>query len=735
MTICNDKPDIIMVTEVIPKAQCQPISPALLSISGYTFYTNFYVSLPKLGRSGKCGICVFVSDVFIVSQISFSPSSLEQVWIELRLVGSDKLLLGCIYCSPSGDTHDSVQQLISTMKEACDYGASHLMIVGDFNLPQIDWENESSSAPDTHPSHCFIECVQNCFLYQHVRQPTRNRMGEVPSVLDVIFTNEQGMVTNVEYLPGSGSSDHVVLKLSLICYSGVRTLPFAQRTRIDYEKLKTTLASVNWTPMTAMNMENAYSFFKEKMSYSVDMCSHPSSTKSKTKNLYMNGRAIQLKKRKAHLWKHYTRTHDVIDHARYATCRNSLRRLTRKLRKNYERQLVSRIKEDPKAFWTYTSSRLKARCRVGDLRDDTGTVFSSNQDKASILNSFFSSVFTEEGVDDPPELTCELDCPPVDDIDLSTESVARKLSSLKPSSAPGPDSIHPRVLRDSASTLATPLHILFRKSIDSGTLPLDWKTGNVVPIYKKGDRQSPSNYRPVSLTSVPSKVLETFVRDCLISHMSELGLFHTAQHGFMPKRSCSTQLLEVMEDWSSAFEDGQPLDVTYLDFAKAFDSVPHKRLLSKLKAYGVRGKLLRWVESFLTGRLQRVLIQGDKSDWCPVTSGIPQGSVLGPTLFIIYINDLPTCVTNRIGMFADDTKVYCRVPPAVSISPLQQDLDALVQWSEKWLLHFNASKCKVMHIGSRNPCLNYNLCGVIIDEVLAEKDLGVVMNCQLNFHE
>ena len=184
-----------------------------------------------------------------------------------------------------------------------------------------------------------------------------------------------------------------------------------------------------------------------------------------------------------------------------------------------------------------------------------------------------------------------------------------------------------------------------------------------------------------------------------------------------------------MEDWSAAVEDGDPVDVAYLDFSKAFDSVPHQRLLRKLSAYGISGKLLDWIEAFLVGRGQRVVVQGSKSAWAPVTSGIPQGSVLGPTLFTIFVNDMPSQVANHIKLFADDTKLYCRVPD--STSDLQADIDALARWSEKWLLPFNESKCKIMHIGRRNPEQTYSLNGTPVEATDEERDLGVIIDKEL----
>ena len=448
----------------------------------------------------------------------------------------------------------------------------------------------------------------------------------------------------------------------------------------------------------------------------------------------MNRTAMQLRKRKRMLWSGYCETYDVLAHAQFRRCRNKLRGLTRKLRKDHETRLVTDITQNPKAFWHYANSRLRTRCRVEDLLDEQGELITSDQEKTEVLSRYFSSVYVEEGSEVPPSLSCKFQGSPLTDVDISPQKVEAKLASLKVTSSPGPDAIHPRVLHEAAGALSRPLSLLYHRSLDSGQLPSEWKVGHVVPIYKKGDRRDPANYRPVSLTAVPSKVLESIIRDQLLLHFTENGLLDPAQHGFLPKRSCSSQMLEVIEDWSAALEEGDPVDVIYLDFAKAFDSVPHQRLLSKLHACGIQGKLLEWIKAFLVDRQQRVVIQGSHSDWAPITSGIPQGSVLGPTLFTLFVNDMPQHVESSIKLFADDTKLYSRVPVQTD-APLQADIISLMKWSEEWLLPFNVTKCRVMHLGYQNPGRSYNLNGAMLEEVDEERDLGITIDSKLKFHQ
>ena len=248
-------------------------------------------------------------------------------------------------------------------------------------------------------------------------------------------------------------------------------------------------------------------------------------------------------------------------------------------------------------------------------------------------------------------------------------------------------------MKEIVDAISVPLAIAFNLSIQDGIVPREWKNANIIPIFKKGSRCKSENYRPVSLTSVICKLLESLLRDHMVEFITRHNLINQTQHGFLKGRSCLTNLLEFMEHISKWADDGSPVDVIYLDFQKAFDKVPHQRLLIKLKSHGMGESVVNWVRDWLSGRKQRVVVEGEESSWRPVISGVPQGSVLGPILFLIYINDLENEIGSNILKFADDTKMFRRVESQEDRHQLQSDLNKLVK-SEKWQMLFNKDKCK-----------------------------------------
>ena len=310
------------------------------------------------------------------------------------------------------------------------------------------------------------------------------------------------------------------------------------------------------------------------------------------------------------------------------------------------------------------------------------------------------------------------------------------LIHLDISKACGPDILSPHRLKEAASVISPSLAGLFNKTIQDGSLPEDWVSANIAPVFKRGDKHLISNYRPISLTSIVSKVLERLIHHKLYSFLEQQEVISHTQFGFHKRRSTVHLLLSAVDDWVRTLNQCGSTHCLFLDFSKAFDTVPHQRLLLKLQHYGVEGCLLNWFRAFLMHRRQRIVINGCASHWTPVLSGVSQGSILGPLLFALYMNDLPCSLTSCVKMFADDVALYYNVWQERDCLTLQNDLNAIASWCALWQMKLNPSKCEALCISNKRspPLFHYTYGDHVIKWTDAVHYLGVTFNTHLSWN-
>ena len=453
--------------------------------------------------------------------------------------------MGVFYRPPNSKT-EVIYELNKSMSLISNNGKKlrNVILTGDFNLPNLNWvDGYNVSSESSELTQSFMSVIENNFLYQHVCQPTRITE-KTSNILDLLFTSHPSLVSKVNIIPGI--SDHEAISFTICCMSKdeLKNKHIYFYSKANFEQFRKDLAEVPLSDKS--NIEQYWQLLKYNVKKICDV-NVPHGNLRKGSNVpWVNKELRKLMKKRNRIFKKAKKTSKVTQWDKYRQLR---REVKKKIRSSYvhylQNDICNSLKHNPKLFWNFIKSR---KCDRGTIEclNVNGTIITEDQQKADAFNVQFNQVFRDRA--NLPQSEFNSNVPTMEDIQCTEAEVLKLLKNIDASKAQGPDEIAPRLLKEGSEQLAPTLCKLFNLSLSSGILPIDWRRANICPLHKKGNKQDPSNYRPISLTSVTCKVLERIVCKRLIEHFNENNILCDSQHGFREKRSCETQLIEAITD-------------------------------------------------------------------------------------------------------------------------------------------------------------------------------------------
>lgn len=713
------------------------------------------------------GSLLYIHDSLLITRSASHDDEFNNAVI--CTLDSPRLIIASVYRPPNA-TSNSLKHLLDFLQEyiheETEHQSSEVYILGDFNLPSMNWNTfmiDNNQGVESKTSSSLLkDFISKNFLTQLVKDTTR-----LKNTLDLILTNNDRDVIEINCSETS-LSDHKLVECKLGYnvlnrnnHPQMKTQPETSFSTVNvhaanYEDVNKDLCKVDWHELLCLctDEDDDGSQFLELVRLTMlqllikhapprNINNHKVKKKDKKRSILYR-RKRKLNARLKTLKQHQPNSPTIKNLQDQISLINiDIRDVINDSIAKRERKAINNLKQNPRYFFSYAKKFSKLRSNIGPLRSDKGDLIDSSKDMAELLQKQYCSVFS-----DPSEANIKESLSSVPNTDSSmssfnftTDDIIRAIDELDAYSATSDEDIPAKVLKECKHFLAIPLHMIWKRSLHTGMIPPTLKTQYITPVYKKGNKTDPANYRPISLTSHVIKIFERVMRQNIVEYMEGHSMLTSQQHGFRKGRSCLTQLLDHMDNIFNTLNSGNEVDVIYLDYAKAFDKVDHNILLSKLQRYGFKDNVYAWLKQFLTNRKQTVMINGQKSTYQPVISGVPQGTVLGPILFILYINDLGNVVkSSKVSSFADDTKISHAILSTNCTIELQHDLDAVIKWSDHNNMKLHEQKFELMTYKMHSSSLLDELpftseyshyetpCGMTLEASDTVKDLGVYLS-------
>lgn len=679
---------------------------------------------------------------------------------------TSKMIISVLYRPPEADENSFKYCLdfISNYTKAV--GAEYeLFLLGDFNLPIIDWSSKGILPGGTISSQNsaihLLDFMSNNLSIQHILKPTRGQ-----NILDLCISNSSESISHIS-VSDTDLSDHRLIEIYMShnpCHMIISNPPDFNKSsfrcldfnKADYCLINNLLKSVDWM---ILKEDCDPEYFPQLFTLVVlQICEIGCPKKippTKKKNSCI--RALARKKRKLCILLEKLKASPRIPSSQLQSLERKLALAHIKIRDAInndliykEQKAVDKVKSNPKYFYSYAKKFSKKKNNISMLFDKNDNLHVNVRDIANMLQDHFTSVFS-----DPSKTNMESASfnPPVCNypftdnmLEFVVNDIIEAIEKMNSNAASGPDEIPVCLLKNCKESLAYPIHMIWSSSFETGIVPDFYKFSNVAPLYKKGSHTSPENYRPISLTSHIIKIFERILRKKIIQYLEVNNIICTNQHGFQTGSSCLTQLLHHFDDVIESLGNHCDFDSIYLDYAKAFDKVDHKLLLKKLHLYKLHPKIIKWIQSFLMDRSQTVVINGHSSYSSKILSGVPQGTVLGPILFLIFINDMELCINHSIiRCFADDTRISKSIISQSDVSLLQDDLNNIIEWSNKNNMSLHKDKFEyVCQKYNKNNTLSelpffseyftYNVSDeIFLTPINQVRDLGVLVSSNMSW--
>lgn len=695
----------------------------------------------RSGRRGGGSLLLINKNVESKSlEVNYLHSSdylnINIVGCELSLDSSRKLGILCIYRPPDASMTDNMI-MINTINTFLQQDYHNVVILGDFNFSNITWPTSASS----FQSKAFLNFCQENFLVQHVDAPTRIASG---AILDLVLTSQELPVFELSVGEEFGSSDHSIIQFSAsIKYNQTRRKIRRRKMKdVDWPRFRELLQPTHdwYDALSTKDIDLVWSHFITSINLSLNEIAPfrlfsprglNSSPKIRT--------ALRYKRR---CFRNLCITPSFLNLAIYEKSKIIACDLIKDDLRSREDRIIKT--PDQRLFWSYVNSRLSKDSSIRLIKHD-GLDLSDSEKIANVFNEYFVSTYSKPSVQST-SYNNSLYGPPYDSgmflhqVTFSLHELFQMLSSLPPKSSVDADDLSYKILRNGGLPICIRLHQLFSLSLELCRIPSSWKTAIISPIHKANSRHFVRNYRPISVTSCCARLLERIVNNKITNYLIDQNKISNTQHGFISGKSTDTILLKFYDFVTDCVDRNKVVDCIFFDFQKAFDTVPHCILLSRLHTIGIRGPILAWLDDLLSNRKQMVRIDRSFSQSLPVSSGVIQGSVLGPTLFNIFVDDLDNSIRHcQILKYADDTRIFRSADKSnKSVNCLkvmvQEDIDNIVKWSNDSGLKLNIKKCFSVSFGRHATTRDYEISGLPIPKMNYYKDLGLNVSSPICFN-